>query len=239
MLKVLSTKLLDESLIKTARKMGIDLRCEEFIRVIPIDFDISALMSIQFDAMVFTSSNAVRSFFDNENVPPQSELLMSPNEDVESKPVFAVAGKTKDELIDLGIEPRASADNALLLADQILADPSIRSVIHICGNLKLDVLETKLAAAGVKYTPFMVCETLLSSKILEETYDVVMFFSPSGVDSLTMKNQLSRDVIYCCIGETTADSIRKIDAGLTIILPDQPSPEAMLAAIMKYKKQTK
>ena len=228
MLKVLSTKLLDESLTDSAHAMGIDLTCEEFIRVLPLEIDMAELMSIQYDAMVFTSSNAVRCFFDNENIEVSDY----------TKPIYSISGKTKEELTDYSMEPVAIADNALQLADKILADKNIRSVLHICGNIKLDVLEKKLTASGVRYTPFTVCETLLNSILLRENYEAVMFFSPSGVDSFVMKNALDRDTLYCCIGDTTADTLRSINDKLTIILPIQPTPEAMLTLIKNYKFST-
>lgn len=227
MLKVLSTKLLDEDLVETAHDMGISLICEEFIRIHELNFDVSVLKSLKYDAIVFTSSNAVNSFYGNENVDRPNHTI----------PVYAVSGKTKDELENYDIVPVAIADNANDLADKILADKRIRSVLHICGSLRLDVLENKLTASGVSYTPLTVCETILNSTILDDTYDVVMFFSPSGIDSFIMKNQLSHDTLYCCIGETTAERLKSINDKLTVIVPVQPTPEAMLKVIKNFKKQ--
>ena len=228
MLKVLSTKLLGEDIVDSAHKMGISLKCEDFIRIHELDFDISALKSLRYDTMAFTSSNAVNSFFGNEDIESSDYQV----------PIYALSGKTKEELENYDIVPVAIADNALQLADKILTDKNVRSVLHICGSLRLDVLENKLSEKGVTYIPFTVCETILNSTILDDTYDVVMFFSPSGIDSFVMKNELNLRTLYCCIGETTADKLKSINDKLIIIVPVKPSPEAMITMIKNYKKQT-
>lgn len=228
MLKVLSTKLLSEDLIESAHKMGMSLKCEDFIRVHELDFDISALKALRYDAIVFTSSNAVSSFYGNEDLDRPDHAI----------PVYAISGKTQEELENYDIVPIAVADNANELADKILDNKNIRSVLHICGSLRLDVLENKLTAAGVGYIPFTVCETILNSTILDDIYDVVMFFSPSGIDSFVMKNELNPGTLYCCIGETTADRLKSINDKLIIIVPVKPTPEAMITMIKNYKKQT-
>jgi uroporphyrinogen-III synthase len=226
MLRVLSTKQLDEDLSDIALDMGIDLTCIDFIRVLDLDFDISALTPVSFDAMVFTSGNAVRSFFENEQIEASDW----------TKPIYAISGKTKDELAVYGIKAVATAANALELADRILEDTRIKSVLHICGNLRLEILEDKLKASGVGYTPFMVCETMMSSTILDTTFDAIMFYSPSGVESFAMKNKLNPDTLYCCIGGTTAEALRSKDAKLSVVISNEPTPEAMLTAIKDFKK---
>jgi uroporphyrinogen-III synthase len=131
----------------------------------------------------------------------------------------------------------AVADNASQLADKIITDGNIRSVLHICGDLKLDVLENKLTASGISYKPLIVYETVPVSNEINGDYDAVMFYSPSGIESFLAKNNFNRDTLYCCIGETTAQKLRGIDESANIIIPNEPTPHAMLRAIKENKSK--
>ena len=227
MLKVLSTKLLDQSQIDIAHEMDIALTCVDFIRTHYLDFEMPVA---QYDTIVFTSSNAVKSFFEKEN----ASALKSSIEDLGVK-VFAISGKTKTELAKHNIEPITVADNAEKLADVVIAHSNIKSVLHICGDLKLDTLGNKLVESDIAYTPLVVYETTLSGTKLKEDYDAVMFYSPSGVESFVRENKIDPDVLYCCIGETTADKLRNIDSRGNVVVSKEPSPEVMLSTIQHFK----
>jgi uroporphyrinogen-III synthase len=211
MLKVLSTKLLGQNLIDSARDMDMILTCVEFIKTKGQDFDIP---TAKYDAIVFTSSNGVKGFFEKENASNRLGIK-----------IFAQSGKTKNELAKHNIEPMAVAGDAEALAEVIIAFGNISSVLHICGNLKLDTLGQKL----------IVYETTLSGTKITEDYDVVMFYSPSGVESFLSENKLNRDTLYCCIGDTTAAKLRKADGNATIIVSSAPTAEAMLFTIKNFE----
>jgi uroporphyrinogen-III synthase len=225
-MKVLSTKLLDDNIINAALDKGITLTCLDFIGARNIDFDLSALGTLIYDALVFTSSNAVAGFFKKENI--HAAHL--------SKPIYSLSGKTKDALMQHGLHPIATADNAEALAGIITGNENIRSVLHICGNLALDTLEIRLMMGGLCYAPLVVYETIFAGQALDEAYDIVMFYSPSGVESFIQKNALDPYILYCCIGETTAARLKDVNEGIDIILPRQPTPQGMLKAIIDFKK---
>ena len=224
MLRVLSTKILDEKLVDTALDMGMLLDCVEVIGARVVDFDRSALQSDTYDAIVFTSSNAVKA------VTP-----LSLGEGSGVRKIFAVSGKTKDELEKNGIVPVAVADSSEQLGDKIVSEGTIRSVLHICGNLKMDVLEKSLTAAGISYKELVVYETIALDNKVDANYDAVMFYSPSGVESFWAKNKLNHDTLYCCIGGTTAAKLKSIDGNVNIVIAKEPKPEAMLTAIKEFK----
>jgi uroporphyrinogen-III synthase len=205
--------------------MDIALTCVDFIKVHDVDFHLAALKPLIYDALVFTSSNAVNSFFRNGNVEPTA-----------LKPVYAISGKTKNELLKLGMSPIVVADNAEQLADLIIANGSIKSVLHICGNLALDTLQHRVSTADIGYMQIQVYETVLNSVEINEPFDAIMFYSPSGVESFTIKNEIDTDTLYCCIGLTTAEKLKTVNDKVDIILPTQPTPEAMLIAIRDFKK---
>jgi uroporphyrinogen-III synthase len=134
-----------------------------------------------------------------------------------------------------GISPIAVADNAKQLADLIIANGNVRSVLHICGNLTLDTLQNKLMTEGLSYMQLPVYETTLCNIELTKPFDAIMFYSPSGVESFFVKNKINIDTLYCCIGLTTAEKLKSINDKVDIILPKHPTPEAMLSAIKNFK----
>lgn len=233
MLKVLSTKLLSESQIDTASQMDISLSCIDFIEVHDLDFDLEVLKSLIYDAIVFTSSNAVKSFFKKA---ANNVFAPSPLERAGGEVIYSLSGKTKDELLKQGISPIAAADNAEQLADLIIANNKVRSVLHICGNLTLDTLQNRLMMEGLSYVQIQVYETVLNAIEISELIDAVMFYSPSGVESFASKNIIGPNTLYCCIGLTTAEKLKSLNDKVDIILPKQPTPEAMLKAIKDFKK---
>ncbi len=228
MLRVLSTKILDEKLVDTARDVGMSLDCIEVIGMRVVDFDRSALQSDTYDAIVFTSSNAVKSFLGNKEA---TALAPSPLERAGGEVIYSISGKTKDELEKNGIVPVAVADSSEQLAEKIVSEGNVRSALHICGNLRMDVLEKKLTAAGISYKELVVYETKPLDNKVDASYDAVMFYSPSGVESFLEKNKLNRDILYCCIGETTAAKLKSIDGNVKIVVAKEPKLEAMLTAI--------
>lgn len=224
MKQVLSGKTLNEETLAYARALDLNIQCLDFIEIKPLTLDLSELESNAFDGIAFTSSNAVKFFVMN---PYCKELLNNKN-------IFSLSGKTANGLVKLGVEPRLLAANAESLADKII-DSKYKSILHPCGNLRLDALGDKLKEVRIKYLPLLVYETLSNTAIkLSTTYDAIMFFSPSGVESFFSSNHWAVSAIACCIGETTVEAFQKHQRNATIITPELPTPESMLKTIANY-----
>jgi len=227
-MKVLSTKLLDEKTIAYAHSLNLEVRCIEFIKITGVEFD--SIQPEKFDAVVFTSSNAVKYFLQHEGA---IDLLKDKN-------VLSLSGKTNVELLANGIQPVLTASNAENLAHSMIQNKIAQSVLHVCGNLVLDVLEEKLKVAGVEYANRVVYQTILRKDILlNKVFDAVMFLSPSGVESFYAANQFNDETICCCIGTTTASALREKFSKAKIIFPRESSPESMIDAIVCYYKTKK
>jgi len=225
-MKVLSTKTLDEETIAYARSLNIALHCVDFIDVSKVEFSIPAFPQ-QLDAVAFTSANAVKYFFDDS-----SAFAFLRN-----KKVFSLSGKTAIALSRLGVVPVMQAESAGSLADKIIQGYSNQSVLHVCGLQRLNVLERKLKDAGINYTPLVVYKTSLRKDIqMNEPFDAVMFFSPSGVEGFFKANDLGAETICCCIGQTTAVELQHKKAGIKIIVSPEPGPVAMIDCIAAHFK---
>lgn len=227
MINVLSTKTLDADVVEMAQLAGINLQSHDFIEVVGRTADITLIDAAAFDGLVFTSANAVNFFFEQTGL---FDLLNTKN-------VLALSGKTSDELLARDIQPVFTSVNADGLARLIIQTQIVKSVLHICGNLTLNVLETKLKSAGIDYTPLVVYDTLLAPAVIADNhFEVVLFFSPSGVESFLMKNKLSDSAICCCIGTTTSAALREKLPGVKIIFPRERTPESMIEAVVRYYK---
>lgn len=224
MIKILSTKSLNDSAVDYAETLGVKINCIDFIQTEALPFDNAAINWDKTDAVVFTSSNAVKYFFgEGHGFIPQG------------KTIFSLSGKTANELNEYGVTPTFTAINAAALAGAIIGVKAVKQLLHICGNLKLETIETQVSSAGINYTPLLVYNTFYGdAKPIAEQYDGIMFFSPSGVQSYLRGNSIQPDVIYCCIGQTTADSLRGLKTNAQIIVPEIPSPEAMTVEVARY-----
>lgn len=223
MIKILSTKSLNNGAVDYADSLGVKITCIDYIQTEPTTFDQEAIDWKGIDAVVFTSSNAVKYFFGTGGIVPHG------------KTIFSLSGKTAAELKEYNVEPTFTAINAAALAGAIIGVKAVKNLLHICGNLKLETIETQMASAGINYTPLYVYNTFYGdAKPLAEYYDGIMFFSPSGVQSFLRGNSIQPDVIYCCIGQTTADALRAQNVPAQIIVPEIPSPEAMTVEIARY-----
>ena len=220
---MLSTKTLTGRAINYARSLQLEVDCVDFIETKAI----KPAGLRKADAVVFTSGNAIKYMPVDFALPPNSR-------------VFSLSGKTMDALTEKGISVENVADNASELAEFLIAKGDIKSVVHICGNLKLDTLEVKLKNKGIAYYPYVVYETiLLNKKVNVDDYNAIMFYSPSGVKSFFANNKLNNDIVVCCIGETTLDALKKMHPSIKTFRPLQPSSHSMLESIAEYFKATK
>jgi uroporphyrinogen-III synthase len=228
MMTALSTKVLSAELIAEARLKGLEIECLDFIETKSLSFNRKQTEHIEFDTIAFTSANAVQFFFQN----PDARVIIG------DKQIFALQGKTQSLLNDSGYKAFGTSNHASALADVIIQTGRAKGVLHVCGNLKLSELETKLNSAGIHYFPLLVYETVLLQDVqVKDKFDVIMFYSPSGVESFFSKNTIENQAICCCIGDTTAIALKKRMPEVKVILPLIPSAESMIAAILAHYKK--
>lgn len=118
---------------------------------------------------------------------------------------------------------------------QILKDQNISSVVHIAGNKRLPQLENDCKENGVGYQVIEVYQTLPSEpKIDNLDWDVLLFTSPSMVDSFLKHNQSNNQTTIICIGETTKTRVEERQIPFKrVVLPTKVSKESMLHLLME------
>lgn len=198
-MKILFTKTGIED--EVSKKLGTDFvfDFQDFIKI-------EHLKTKPFDlknySLIFSSVNAVKSFFKNE---------FKPNENFQDKnynKIYCVGLKTKRELRKQGFGTFKVAKHASDLADFIIDYSQKEKFLHFCGNLALDILDEKLPLQNISYKKIIIYKTNLLYPKISENYDAIVFFSPSGVRSFAKFNSLENLKIFS-IGQTTEKELKK------------------------------
>jgi uroporphyrinogen-III synthase len=184
------------------------------------------------EALIFTSQNAVTAVLESENV-----------EELKSKEVFCVGLKTKALLEANGFRVEAFKSYAEELAEMISLTYADLSFTFFSGNLRRDILPDKLKEAGIVFNEIKVYETILTPQKMtstgsanaNSTFDGILFFSPSGVESYAKDNKITDEMCFC-IGNTTAKALETITKN--IIIANQPSVENVIIQCINYYKNT-
>lgn len=127
------------------------------------------------------------------------------------------------------------------LAD-VLKKHTSEKFLYPCSDVAAEATETFLKNQDIDFTPAVLFKTVVSdlSDLADVFYDIIVFFSPSSVQSLHVNfpefNQNNTRI--AAFGKTTQQAIE--DAGLILDIP-APTPEApsMTMAIEQYIKSIK
>jgi uroporphyrinogen-III synthase len=230
--KVLATKKLDASLEEHAKQKNIELTQIEFISVQPILSE-EKLKEVQYWAMAgkrnvaFTSANAVKIV--DELLHPHDTALVT-----EWK-IFCLSGRTRQMVMNAHLLKHdiiAESANARSLAEEIVAS-EVKEIVFFCGNRRRDELPDLLKRHGVAVHEVIVYETIERPVVVSGEFDVVIFFSPSAVESFFSCNRLPALTVCVAIGETTAKSIAEYTTNKVITSAVQDA-EAVLNTAIEY-----
>lgn len=225
-IQILSTKKLNDTLITNAENIGITIVSTEFIEIKSIDSSTITEKikhySAETIAVIFTSVNAVEAVFAMLDTKPDWKI-------------FCTSGATKEALLKYIDEKRIvdTEHNASALADKVIAHKGIDSCVFFCGNQRLNTLPDKLLRHKIDLDEVIVYESIASSKKINENYDGILFFSPSGVDSFFSVNKIDNKTVLFSIGKTTTKEIRKCTNN-HIVTSFFPSAESVVAEVKKY-----
>ncbi|MGY6648109.1 uroporphyrinogen-III synthase [Wenyingzhuangia sp. IMCC45574] len=209
-MRILSTKILTE----TQKQIVADYEVLE-VPMIEISYGEGFKIEEQIPFAVFTSGNSVKSVFG----------VHKNNKDL-FHTVFCVGEKTKYLLEKQGVVVEAVANNALELAETLIAKfKDIQEISWFCGNLRNNDLPTLMAENGVLVTEYLVYQTTLISKKIEEELDALLFYSPSGIRSYLKQNKPT-SVPVICIGTTTAtEAVQSFE---NVYIADEQTVESVL-----------
>jgi len=223
---ILSTRPIDEELINEAAKLNIKIEVFPFVATEPID-DLDTYNEIEIAlsetaTIVFTSMNAVDAVASHvHDFGPDWKI-------------YCIGNATKKLVAEYFGESSitGTANDATELAQRII-DDDIDDVIFFCGDKRRDELPALLRDNEIEVTEIEVYETKSIHHKIDKTYDGILFFSPSAVESFFSNNKLQERTILFAIGNTTANEIKKYSRN-TIVISDEPGKRNLVEKAIDF-----
>ncbi len=219
---IVSTRKLTSDRLTDLQAKGWKFTHHDFIsKVIHVHDDLTAQQIEKH--VVLTSITGVKSFM---------QIAAHLHLNIADYSIFCISRGTKEYAAASGLTIKATALTAAALAEEILKYVEVKAVTHVSSNLRRDELSDTLMKAGVHVHDITAYRTEFTPIVIEATYDALVFFSPSAVDSFLSRNLLQQVPCFC-IGKTTADYARQ-KGYQTTYMAEAPSEDFMLQSIINY-----
>lgn len=214
---ILSTRSLseDQKRALTNAQFGVD----EYnaITIDLIDFELPK----GFTHFIFTSKNGVKSYL--------RHLTNKPQYSISEISCFCVGQKTKSFLEENGLKVVKMAENALELAIFVTKHYKKEQFLIFTGNRNRPDLRRILNRENIHFKEVVVYKTSLEPQQFTKEFQGILFFSPSGVESFTMENDIGNTPVFC-IGETTAREARKYSEH--VIIAEKPTVDSVIEQVI-------
>ncbi|PQJ16167.1 uroporphyrinogen-III synthase [Aureicoccus marinus] len=228
MASLLSTKRLDTPNKNHLLAAGIGVVDYDAISIQLTPPDLKSITSDKpLTHLLFTSQNGFLGFklaFDQLDLVTQSRWQLS---------VFCVGEGTASIIREAGFQVREYFENAQSLGERIPNNKGIRCC-YFSGNLRRENLLKELSSRNIYFIERRSYQTVLKPKTFERSFDAILFFSPSGVQSFTQNNTL-KEAMAICIGSTTAAEIQN-HTEKYIVAPKPTITQVILQSINYFKQ---
>jgi uroporphyrinogen-III synthase len=220
-------------ILKEKYNLKIDFR--PFIQIEPVplkEFRKQKIDILAHTAVIFTSRNAVDHFF---NICKESRIEMP----AEMK-YFCISEQTANYLQKyITIRKRKIFTGSRTATDliEILKKHKEEKYIFPCSNIRKNDIPDFLKNNGFTYSEAIIYLTVASnlSDLADVNYDIIAFFSPSGINSLFINfpKFKQNNTRIAAFGPTTAKAVK--DAGLILdIQAPLPNAPSMTGALELY-----
>jgi len=221
-----------------AEKYKIKIDFRPFIEVQPVDvrdFRKQKVDVLNHTAIIFTSRNAVDLFF---------KLCVECKIEIPADmKYFCVSEQTSyylQKYIVLRKRKIFTGEKTAQDLIEILKKHKNEKFIFPCSSIRKNDIPDFLSQNGYKYTEAIIYETVASdlSDLANVNYDILAFFSPSGVNSLFVNfpDFKQNNTRIAAFGPTTAKAVRDANLILDIEAP-MPNAPSMTGAIELYIKK--
>ncbi len=224
---------------KLAEKYSLQIDFRPFIQVEPVtfkEFRKSKIDILAHSAVIFTSRNAVDNYFRiceeaKIEVPTDMKYFCISEQTANYLQKYIVLRKRK-----LFVGKRTAVD----LLEVIAKHKKKEKFLFPCSNIRKDDIPNFMIKNGLDYSEAVIYKTVASdlSDLADVNYDIIAFFSPSGINSLFMNfpDFTQNGTRIAAFGPTTAKAVE--DAGLKLnIQAPQPNAPSMTGAIELYIKK--
>ncbi|MBX9853770.1 MAG: uroporphyrinogen-III synthase [Cytophagaceae bacterium] len=221
-----------------AKKYGIKVDFRPFIEVVGVDlkeFKKQKIDILAHTAVIFTSRNAVDNYFricaeSKIEVPAEMKYFCVSEQTANYLQKYIVIRKRK-----IFVGQKTASDLC-----EIIKKHKSETFLYPCSDIRKDDIPIFLKENDYKFSEAVIYNTVASdlSDLAEVNYDVIAFFSPSGVHSLftnfpKFKQNKTRIAAF---GPTTAKAVK--DAGLILdIEAPLPNAPSMTGALELYIKK--
>ncbi len=219
-------------------KYGIKVDFRPFIQIDPVDvkeFRRQKVNILNHTAVIFTSRNAVDHFF---RLAAESKVEIPTD-----MKYFCISEQTANYLQKyIVIRKRKIFTGARTASDliEVLKKHKSEKYIFPCSDIRKDDIPNFLEQNDYTYSEAVIYRTVASdlSDLADVNYDVIAFFSPSGIASLfqNFPDFKQNNTRIAAFGPTTSKAVR--DAGLILdIEAPLPSAPSMTGALEVYIKE--
>ena len=167
-MKILFTKTGIEHEVSEKLETGFSCDFKDFIAIEKIK---TKPFTLKNSSLIFTSVNAVKSFFENG---------FQPNENFQEahyNKIYAVGLKTKKELRNNGFGTFKVKKHLNDLSEFILKHSQKENFIHFCGNLALDILDKALPLQNISYKKVVLYNNLDADSEVDFLYFIMFSLS--------------------------------------------------------------
>ncbi len=221
---ILSTKKLSHAQKELLINEGISVVDYNAIKIEFTDFELDTTTK----NVIFTSQNGVRAYLNKLTNSLGDSQVSDSKERIRC---FCVGEKTKSFLEENGHNVVEMTENALKLGNIIAKRYKNESFLFYCGNRKREELPLFLKDNQIALKELVVYSNTLNTKVFEGSFDGVLFFSPSAMESYALTNNIAQSTAFC-IGSTTADEVKKYTKNT--IQANTPTIENVMAQVIKY-----
>lgn len=224
-----------------AEKYGVQMEFRPFIKVesvTPKEFRAQKISILDFTAVIFTARTAIDHFFHlceglRITIPETMKYFCLTESIALYLQKYTVYRKRKIFFGNTG-----KLDD---LMPAILKHSSEKFILPV-SDVHNDEQTAMLDKSGINYTKAVMYRTVSNDFSEDEKfdYDMLVFFSPSGINSLlkNFPNFEQKDIKIGSFGPTTAKAVKEAGLRLDIEAPSKDAP-SMTAALDKYFKDLK
>lgn len=218
-IRVLSTKILTLAQKELLLNAGIS-----FVEYDGLKIESIPIKEIQLEEnIIITSKNAFGSI--------QNSAYWSA---LQEKNWWVVGERTSAVLQENKLKIKVIGKNAEDLAKKIIKADSNVGFTFFTGNKRREELPELLTEHRIKFREYCVYNTVLKPKKIDSTFDGILFFSPSGVESYTLENRIKNEVCFC-IGTTTASEVKKHTNN--IVIATKATIENVIVQVVKHMRK--
>ena len=224
--------------LKLAEKYNLKIDFRSFIQVEPVpikEFRKQKIDILEHTAIIFTSRNAVDHFF---NICQEWKIEMPAD-----MKYFCISDQTSNYLQKYIVIRKRKIFTGLkdtrdLL--EIIKKHKNEKFLFPCSDIRKNDIPDFLRANGFAYTEAIIYHTVAAdlSDLSNVFYDILAFFSPSGINSLYVNfpEFKQNNTRIAAFGSTTAKAVK--DAGLVLdIEAPMPNAPSMTGALEHYIKR--